>query len=362
MLTEARPRPWPLLAALMVLLLFALWSGLVRLGWSLPDIQTSLVQNHGPLMVSGFLGTLIILERVVALRRSYLFIGPVLTAIGGFALIFDRLSLTGPVLITVGSLGGLVVLGIMVQMERRIHTLVMMLGVLSWVVGNALWLAGWPIFRVVLWWVSFLVLTITGERIELSRVRRITAAQQRLYSFAVMVFLAGLVVSIWYQAIGVRIFGAGLLMQAAWLLIFDVAPRNIRHPNALTRYIAWCLLPGYLWLILAGTLVITNGVFLTGLTYDAVLHAIFLGFVMTMIFGHAPIILPGVLQIPVAYRPTFYAHLVLLHLSLVMRIAGDLLGWIPGRKWGGMFNVLAVLLFLGQTAYESRKAVMRKAD
>lgn len=362
MLTEARSRPWPLLAGLMVLLLFALWSGLVRLGWSLPDIQTSLVLNHGPLMVSGFLGTLIILERVVALKRRYLFIGPILTAIGGFALIINHLSLTGQVLITAGSIGGLVVLGMMVQMERRIYTLIMMLGVLTWVVGNILWLAGWPIFRVVLWWVAFLVWTITGERIELSRVRRITATQQRFYYLAVMVFLAGLVVSIWDRSVGVRIFGAGLLMQAAWLLIFDIAPRNIRHPNALTRYIAWCLLPGYLWLLLAGALAMTNGAYLVGFMYDAVLHAIFLGFVMTMIFGHAPIILPGVLQIPVTYRPTFYIHLVLLHLSLVTRIAGDLLGWIPGREWGGMFNVIAVLLFLGQTAYVSRNAVLREAD
>ena len=38
--------------------------------------------------------------------------------------------------------------------------------------GNGLWLAGRPIYAVVPWWVGFLVLTIAGERLELSRVLR----------------------------------------------------------------------------------------------------------------------------------------------------------------------------------------------
>ena len=69
-----------------------------------------------------------------------------------------------------------------------------------------------------------------------------------------------------------------------------------------------------------------------------------------MIFGHAPIILPAVLRIALPYRPSFYAHLILLHASLVLRIASDLAAWPPGRMWGGLLNVVAVLLFIVSTA------------
>jgi hypothetical protein len=47
----------------------------------------------------------------------------------------------------------------------------------------------------------------------------------------------------------------------------------------------------------------------------------------------------------------FYAHLILLHLSLIMRVAGDLALNIPIRKWGGLLNEVAILLFLAVTIY-----------
>jgi metal-sulfur cluster biosynthetic enzyme len=53
-----------------------------------------------------------------------------------------------------------------------------------------------------------------------------------------------------------------------------------------------------------------------GPQYDATLHAFFLGFVFAMIFAHAPIIFPAVLGARMAYRPLFYAHVVLLQLTL----------------------------------------------
>ena len=57
----------PLLALSILALLAGLWAGLLRLGWSLPPIQPGLYVAHGPLMVCGFLGTLISIERAVAL-------------------------------------------------------------------------------------------------------------------------------------------------------------------------------------------------------------------------------------------------------------------------------------------------------
>lgn len=56
---------FPLMGLGMLALLAALWAGLVRLGWGLPPLRPTLPIAHGPLMVSGFLGTLISLERAV---------------------------------------------------------------------------------------------------------------------------------------------------------------------------------------------------------------------------------------------------------------------------------------------------------
>ena len=45
-------------------------------------------------------------------------------------------------------------------------------GALAWFVGNVLWSAGVPIHRTVSWFGAFLLLTIVGERLELSRLAR----------------------------------------------------------------------------------------------------------------------------------------------------------------------------------------------
>jgi hypothetical protein len=54
----------------MLALVGALVGGLVRLGWALAA-PAPLAAFHGPLMVAGFLGTVIGLERAVALGRLW---------------------------------------------------------------------------------------------------------------------------------------------------------------------------------------------------------------------------------------------------------------------------------------------------
>jgi hypothetical protein len=65
-----------------------------------------------------------------------------------------------------------------------------------------------------------------------------------------------------------------------------------------------------------------------------------------MVFGHAPVILPAVLRIPLPYRPLLYAPLALLHATLVLRIAGDFAASSALRAWGGAGNVAAIALFI----------------
>lgn len=91
----------------------------------------------------------------------------------------------------------------------------------------------------------------------------------------------------------------------------------------------------------------------------AVLHAVLLGFVFSMVFGHAPIILPAVLCVAVPYSAYFYAPLVLLHGSLFIRLIGDWMSFPEWRAWGGALNGLALLAFvLGTVSAVIRGAFM----
>src|SRR5581483_3470843 len=111
---------------------------------------------------------------------------------------------------------------------------------------------------------------------------------------AVALLACGLVVSLAAEGTGVRIAGAGLLAQAAWLAGYDIARRTVRM-GGVTRFMAVALLAGYAWLGVAGVLWLIHGLRPPGgFAYDAALHALFLGFVMSMVFAHAPVIVPAV--------------------------------------------------------------------
>ena len=214
-------------------------------------------------------------------------------------------------------------------------------------VGTALWAAGWAVHEVVGWWIGFLVLTIAGERLELSRFMPPSRRATQLFAAIVAAVLLALLA--WLQAWGPRLFGLALLALAVWLLRNDIARRTVRQ-QGLTRFIAVCLLSGYFWLALGGAVMAVNGLEPGSAPYDAALHALLLGFVFAMVFGHAPIIFPAVLRVAVPYHPGFYAPLVLLHASLVLRIAGDAGGSFELRRWGALLSALALLGFIANTA------------
>jgi len=359
------------MALAILALLAAMWAGLVRLGWPWPPLRPTLPMAHGPLMIGGFLGTLISLERAVALsalrqaqtkpsQKSnpglyWPYGAPLLTGLGALTLIVGGQGGPGPLLMTLGSLVLLAVFIVIIRTQPVLPTITIGLGALIWLVGNALWLTGSPVYRVVLWWAGFLVLTIVGERLELSRLLRLSRNVRAAFLVAVGLFLAGLVVAIVNLGAGVCLAGLGMIALALWLLRYDIARRTVRQ-TGLTRFIAVCLLSGYVWLGVSGVLALVFGWITAGSRYDAMLHTFLLGFVFAMIFGHAPIIFPSVLGVAVPFQPAFYAHLGLLHLSLILRVVSDLATWQVGRQWAVLLNVLVLLLFLANTGRAIRRA------
>ena len=340
---------YPLLAASILILLSALWGGWIRMGWAWPVIQPSLVSAHGPLMVAGFLGTLIAVERAVALRRAWTYLPPALCALGGVVLIAGLPPAVGALLITLGSLGLVAVFIEIVRRQTALYTLTMAAGTVLWLGGNLLWLSGRPIYQVVLWWAAFLILTIAGERLEMGRLVRLPRRAEALFLAAAGLYTIGLLAGLAMPALGARLVAAGMLALGLWLLRYDIARFTVRRPG-LPRYAAICLLSGYVWMAFAGLYGLWQGALVAGLYYDALLHAVFVGFVLSMIFGHAPIIFPAVLGRPIRFSTALYMPLVVLHASLVLRVVGDLPGSPAVRLWGGLFNGLALLIFLGMNA------------
>jgi len=339
---------FPLLALGLASLFFGVWAGLLRFDWSLPEGRANLVALHGPLLVFGFLGTVISLERAVALRRPWGYLAP-LGTIAGTALLFAGVRQGAGQLVLL--LAGVVLVALFVVIMRAHATAsaaTLLLGALLWVVGNALWLHGDPLVQVVPWWVGFLVLTIVGERLELAAMSRLTRAGRLAFLALTLLFLAGLGLSAADADSGIRVAGAALAGYAFWLFRFDIARYTVRR-TGLPRFVAFALLAGYVWLAVGGILWLRNGAGVAGFTHDAELHTIFLGFVFSMIFGHAPVIFPGVLGIPLPYRRPFYVHLALLHVGLALRVGGDLAGNLDVARWGGLLTAAAIGLFLVAT-------------
>lgn len=348
------PSPRLLLFGLVVLLLLTGgWAALLRAGWSLPALRPTLIGMHGPLMMGGLFGTLIALERAVAVasltRRKWhwSYLAPALGACGGLLLILVGAETLTKLCLLASSvlLAWVYAYTATTRHYWSLHTGIMLVGAVAWVGGNVLWFLGYPLYILVHGWIAFLVLTIVGERLELSRVRRLTQWDERLLVGSVSVYVLGVLLTVVSLDIAVRAAGFGQLLIALWLLRFDIAGHSVRQAG-LTRYIAVCLLTGYIWLIAAGVLGMVSGAVYAGFHYDAVIHAVLAGFIFSMIFGHAPLIIPALVGHQISYSATFYLPLVLLHFSVLLREYSDLTLAFEGRKWAGMTSAVAVVLFM----------------
>ena len=312
-------------------------------------------------MTLGFLGTLISLERAVALGRSWGYAAPLAAGVGTLAAAAGAPGAFGPALLAFAAAVLLVEHALIDRLQRTAHNGVMALGALAWLAAAVLWLAGDDTVRFVPLLAGFLVLTIVGERLELSRLRGLGGARRAALLAAIALLGGGLALSVPSEDAGMRLAGVGLLAQAAWLVRYDIARRTV-HGRGVTRFMAVALLSGYFWLGVAGVLWLLHGLSTGGFAYDAQLHALFLGFVMSMVFAHAPVIVPAVLRVRLPFHPRFYAHLALLHLSLALRvIGGDWAGNLRLWQWGGVGGEAAILLFLVVTATAVARSRRRRA-
>lgn len=152
------------------------------------------------------------------------------------------------------------------------------------------------------------------------------------------------VVAYWNLALAARSVGTGLMVLAVVSVAGDVARRTIRG-RGVTRYMAAALLAGYAWMIVAGAVWAVAGLAPGTPPYDVAVHTVLIGFVLSMVFAHAPVIVPAVARVDLPHHPSWWAALTLLHLSLLTRVVGALGDWPALHTWAGMANVTALALF-----------------
>lgn len=352
-----------LLAPSGIALLLGLDAGLLLLDLPAPLQVQRFADVHGMVMTIGFVGALVALERAVAGGGGLAYAAPLGMSLGSLLTLSPAPLWVGQALMLIGTVA---LLGIYLPLWRRSYdpaVAIQFAGAFLAIGATALWLAGVGVPQLVPWLTGFLVLTIAGERVELARVGHLGAdptRQQRhdaqALALSLLLVLTVAATAVWPDS-SLPAFGVLLLVLAVVFASRDVARRTVRS-TGLPRFSAACLLAGYAWLAVAGLLWLRPA--LSGLRYDAVLHATFLGFVMSMVLAHAPVILPAVLRRPLPYTPAFWAVAALLHGSLLVRVLADLAGAEPVRAVAGALNVLSLLALVATAGASSVNATLSR--
>jgi hypothetical protein len=340
--TAARP-VFVLLVA--VALLTGIAGGLLRTGVIIPVTRDAVWLgqaglDHAALMVCAFLGTVIGLERAVAVKSTAAFLAPLASGLGGLCLLAGHRQPAGWLIVAASAVFTVVNI-VVVRRQAAAHTWLLLVSALAWLAGNLLFALGQDSGAILPWWFAFLVMTIAAERLEMTRLTNRPRSAPGLLVAILAVMLLGAAGSLPSPRLGGVLYGVSLVLLAAWLVVFDIARRTVRA-DGLSRYMAVCLLAGYGWLAAAGAAWIATA--LGAPWRDAALHALGLGFIFSMIMGHAPVILPAIARVKLQFGLFFYLPLAALHLSLALR-----LGWgafDPAQRANGAgLNAAAIALF-----------------
>lgn len=343
-------------------LLAGLDAALILLGLPAPVEATRLAGVHGILLVLGFVGTVIALERAVAAHRWWAYLSPAFLGAGAVQLVTRAPQNLGGVLLVAGSAMLVVVYASLWRRTADVAILVQVAGAVLATGAALLWLGGVPVPDLLPWLSGFLILTIVGERLELARLAMLGTRAEALLIVVAGAMVAGTVATLLWPAPGYALLGATLLAAVVWLGRFDAARHTVRA-TGLPRYMAVCLLAGYAWLLVPALTWLLVGQVDPGDSvrgYDAVVHSVMLGFVMSMIMAHAPVILPAVLRRPLPYIWPMYGPVATLHLSLLLRLAvGDTRDMQWAVQAGGVLNIVAVLGFIAVAVYSGTHATSR---
>ncbi len=347
-----------LLLGAVIALLAGLNAALLRLGLTAPVASMTLASLHGVLMVYGFLGTAITLERAVALQsgRGHLnwlaYLAPassgvaVVTALVQVGVLGPQATRLVPGVAWSLSMSVLIAIYVVVwKKQPMIAVLVQLLGAVSGLAGILLWTSGLEVAQTVPFWGMFLVLTIFGERMELARLSFGSKGTEPRVLAEICVLFVALALTLISPEWGYPLLGLALGAATIDIAWHDIAKHTIRT-TGITRFMAACMLAGYGWALVAAGIWIVRGPVWSGYGYDTVVHALTIGFALSMVLAHAPVIVPAIARRNVPYHPAMWAVWALIQAGLLIRVTAGARMAEGAWQFGGALDVVAVIAFV----------------
>jgi hypothetical protein len=324
-------------------LILGIWGGWIRMGWGLPIPTPVPVSSHGVFMVDGFLGTLISLKRVATLHKIGLFVIPLTFGLS-MPLFLLGLPHVSQLFLILGSVGYASLCIYNYLKYKHEGEFLLLIGAAFQLLGHVVLTKTNSYPMAFAAWMLFLIFTIVGERLDLTKfLPRGKYQKAELYFWLLAITLS----SAMYHIGAAKILGFSLIGLSQWLIRNDIALVNITKTNNY-KFLGISLLVAFAWLATTGIIGFLSSPFL----YDALLHSFFIGFVFNMILAHAPIIFPALLKINhKPFHPVLYLWLVLLNLALAVRIIGDFIENSDWRLYGALFNGLAFIGYLVNVAF-----------
>ena len=173
-------------------LLAGLDAALVLLGLPAPVDATRLSAVHGILLVLGFVGTVVALERAVAAQRWWAYLSPISLGAGAVLLATTAPRWLGGALLLAGSAMLVVVYVPLWRRSADVAVVVQAAGAVLATGAALLWLRGVPVPDLLPWLCGFVILTIVGERLELARVAMLGTRAEALLTVIAVTMVVGL--------------------------------------------------------------------------------------------------------------------------------------------------------------------------
>lgn len=367
--------PWPRFLLLICAGLAALagtFAALLRSNLPSPVTRPPLADAHGALMVFGFLGTAICLERGVAFRAgsprkpAWGFLAPLSEALGMLSMILIMMrvvplslwQLVPGIFWAAGMCLLSAVYAVIWARQHSVSVLIQVLGSAAGACSAGLWASGISASALAPWWMVFLVLTIVGERLELAHVSFVGRYVEPALISSSAATVLSLPLQLMLPPAGYAVLGLALLALLVTMLLNDTAIKTWKV-RGVTGFMGVCMLLGYAWALFASILWIFGVYGDNGYWADMGIHALALGFTISMVIAHVCVIVPSVIRRAMPYSPVLWLPLALLHLGLVLRLLGAARGVSALWQTGDFIDVVAVfsliLCVLGMNIYAASR-------
>ena len=178
-------------------------AGLLRLGVWAPVASDRVADLHGPVMVLGFMGTLISLERAQAMRNPLAYLVPALLGGGSLALLAGAPTALGKLILLDGALGFVVLALALWRRAPLALVAAQALAALLLALAAGLWLVV-DVATIIPLLAGFVVVTIASERAELAQLTLGPRAVPRLVGLAAWLLASG------------RTLARGCSVRASW--------------------------------------------------------------------------------------------------------------------------------------------------